>query len=622
MGRYVTVDTETNGLDPWSNRVLLMTVFDGLRTYVFDETSWPSLEGKALIAHNAQFDYKMLLADGVRYEDWRCTMLAEKILHSARPDVSYSLNAALERRLGDRIEDKADIRMSFTRMERGDRFEDWQIDYACEDVEKLWPLFWKLRYELRKRGMARTWLLENQALKPAAELEMYGLPLDWDDWNNVGRRLSKKQKQIERKISDFLWDNHYDICKEYVEERAGALSLFEGKEHMPRLPINLNSSSQKLDLFRRLGMDLRDKHGQERTDKDVMQKQQHPVADLQLQYTALSKHKSSFGPDWARPNPVTGRVHTSFNPIIATGRTSTSRPNVQQIPSDEAVRGCFKAPDGWDFHQCDYPSQEPRVTADKCRDRDLIRFFNEGLHGGDMHGFVAQKVHKVRIPPKIDGDEEALKAFYASPYKHLRQETKSVNLGLDYGLSAFSIAWDLGISVEEAEALISSILDEFPGKKKYFKWREFDLYKKGYIFTNSIVRRRYYPYDWEDHLRLRQKVRDRTADKEERSMFYRVHNSFRNKSLNFPTQSTAADMTKTAMILIRRRLIKDGYPPGKNCPVQLVNMVHDELLYCVRSDLSEYFGPVLKWGMDKAARIFLKRVEMVAYPQITKEWKK
>lgn len=621
QGKYLAIDTETTGLDPHTDSVVTLAVHDGHTTYLYDG-DWPDLSGHVLIAHNAMFDYKMMLGEGVLYDcPWACTMLGEKILHSADPMQHYSLNGLLEKYFGKTIEDKDSIRMSFKYVK--EKFSSEQVNYACEDVEFLYPLFFRLKDELRKFRLLRAWFLENHAIKPAAELEFYGLPVNWKEWNQVTHKLRQEKKQLEDNLAAYLWEHYPKECREEVQERAkGTGLLFGQEEYESTVPIKMTSSKQRLRFFSKLGMKLRDKHNKETTSKEVLKKEAHPVADRYLDIAEMNSHITKFGEKWASANPVTGRVHTRFNLIVSTGRTSSSNPNIQQIPSKKSVRDCFQAPKGFVMVGCDYPSQEPRITADKTKDRELIRFFNEGLHGGDMHGFVAQKVHGVEIPPKIDGDQEALDKFYASPHKHLRQETKKVNLGLDYGLTAFSIAWDMGWKKEKAQEVINSILDAFPGKKRYFKWRLYDLYKKGYILTNPVTKRKYFPYRWEEHLELKIKVDNKLASDAEVSEFFTAHNSFRNKSLNFPTQSTAADMTKTAMILVRKELIRNGIMPGKDCPVQLVNMVHDELLYCVREDLAEWFKPILEQAMNKAAKVFLKRVRMEAHAYISPVWEK
>ena len=295
-------------------------------------------------------------------------------------------------------------------------------------------------------------------------------------------------------------------------------------------------------LFDNLGLPVQGKTGAGKpsTDADSLRelKEDHPLPGVILEYRRFKKVESTYlQPMIDAVNPHTGRIHTEFNQAAtATGRLSSSSPNLQNIPVREQfgrqVREAFvPGRDDFQLLAADYSQIELRLLAHISGDKTLVEAFKKGR---DIHSLTAAQLNN-KSPSEVEESE--------------RRTAKVVNYGITYGLSAFGLARDLDISREEAKKYIEDYFCRYPGVKKYIEKTEQEAREKGYVCT-LWGRRRYVP--------------ELTSDD-----FYRRQFA-RRVAVNAPIQGTAADMMKKAMIDLEPRL--ENY----NC--NLLLQVHDELI--------------------------------------------
>lgn len=203
--------------------------------------------------------------------------------------------------------------------------------------------------------------------------------------------------------------------------------------------------------------------------------------------------------------------------------------------------------------------------------------------------------------------------------KEYRQKGKTLNFMISFGGSAFTLSKTLKISVEEAEKLIDSFYKGFPTLKKMFMANKKHAIDKGFIRTNSITNRIRWIPEWEEYKQLcRKNYKELTS--EERSKRAKLRGRVERKGMNTPIQGTAGDMTKTALILARTRLLDLGIRPTLDAPIKLVNVVHDEIVMEADIDKSHTAATILKDSMEEAGTYFVKSVQMNTTPVILEFW--
>jgi DNA polymerase I len=322
------------------------------------------------------------------------------------------------------------------------------------------------------------------------------------------------------------------------------LALSEEKIHrLAGEKFNINSPKQlQTVLFDKLGLPRgrKIKEGYS-TDVDVLTSlaQNHELPAEILAYRGMAKLKSTYID--ALPelvHPETGRVHTSYNQAMtATGRLSSSNPNLQNIPirtlEGKRIRQAFVAPPGWEILSADYSQIELRVLAHLSGDKALLDAF---ATGEDIHSRTASDVFGV-FPEMVNPD--------------MRRQAKVINFGVLYGMSAFGLAKELGISQKLAQAYIDSYFERYQGVRAYLDGVLALARRDGYV-TTLLNRRRYLPEIASPQAAVRQ-FAERMA-------------------INAPIQGTAADLIKVAMVRIFRRFEQEGFSAA------MIMQVHDELV--------------------------------------------
>ena len=335
------------------------------------------------------------------------------------------------------------------------------------------------------------------------------------------------------------------LLKSMSLESEQLLALSEEKIHrLTGEKFNINSPKQlQAILFEKLGLPRgrRTKEGYS-TDVDVLTSlaQSHELPAEILAYRGMAKLKSTYIdalPELVHPR--TGRVHTSYNQTVtATGRLSSSNPNLQNIPirtlEGKRIRQAFLAPPGWEIVSADYSQIELRVLAHLSGDEALLDAF---AAGDDIHSRTASDLFGV-FPEMVNPD--------------MRRQAKVINFGVLYGMSAFGLAKELGITQKLAQAYIDSYFQRYQGVRAYLDGVLAQARRDGYV-TTLLRRRRYLPEIGSPQAAVRQ-FAERMA-------------------INAPIQGTAADLIKVAMVRIFRRLAEERLSAA------MIMQVHDELVF-------------------------------------------
>ncbi|MCQ2385194.1 MAG: DNA polymerase I, partial [Clostridia bacterium] len=348
--------------------------------------------------------------------------------------------------------------------------------------------------------------------------------------------------------------------------------------------FNLNSPKQLSEmLFGKLGLPakgVRKTQNGYSTDADTLNdlRYAHPVVDMILEYRQVSKLYSTYAVGLTKVMKEDGRIHTDFKQTYTlTGRLSSAEPNLQNIPIrtplGRELRGCF-VPENPDYVllDADYSQIELRLLAAFSGDENMIRAFSSGE---DIHRKTAAAVFGVPLEEVTDD---------------MRKSAKAVNFGIVYGISAFSLAGDLGISQKKAKAYMEGYFAEYPGIRSYLDGVVADAEEKGYTET-MFGRRRDIP--------------------ELASKSYMTKAAGKRVAMNSPIQGSAADVMKIAMINVEKRLLKEGFD------ARIVMQVHDELIVEVAKEQAEKAALCLKEEMEKAVSL---PVRLTAETSIGNSW--
>ena len=356
--------------------------------------------------------------------------------------------------------------------------------------------------------------------------------------------------------------NFGDILKQQINEITKSIYTLAGEE------FNINSHQQlgKI-LFEKLKLPVykKTKNGYT-TDVEVLEKLKgkHPIIEKILEYRTLTKLNSTYV-EGLIPyiNEHTHRIHSSFHQTItATGRISSTEPNLQNIPTraelGKQIRKAFKPAEGYVYIDADYSQIELRVLAHISKDENMIYAFK---HGEDIHKQVASRILNIPI-------EEVT--------KEQRSSAKAVNFGIVYGISDYGLANQIGVSNKQAKEYINQYLEKYSGIKHFMDSVVESAKEKGYVET-LFGRRRYIP--------------------EIKSNNYMVRQFGSRVAMNTPIQGTAADIMKIAMINVYNKLKEE------NIDAKIVLQIHDELLLEVSNKDKEEAKQILKNCMEKAAKL-------------------
>ena len=554
MAEAFAFDTETTGTDPIVAELVGMSfaitegeayyvpvpaersgaqeVVEAFRTVLTDE--------KILkIGQNIKYDYLVMQNYGVELGgEMFDTMIAHYLL---QPELNHGMDylaevylkydtIKIESLIGPRGRGQKNMR---------DLAPEAICDYACEDADVTLRLKHILERELATAGADRLFYdIEMPLVCVLAYMERNGARINTDTLQETSRYFTERLQQIENDIYEMAGFTFNIASPKQVGE-----VLFE------RLKI--------VDKAKKT------KSGQYSTSEEVLEglRTKHPIVEKILDHRGLKKLLSTYVDALpALINPATGKIHTSFNQTVtATGRLSSSNPNLQNIPirneDGKEIRRAFIPEPGCEFFSADYSQIELRIMAHLSGDENLIEAFRSGE---DIHAATAAKIYHVPL-------EEVT--------REQRSRAKTANFGIIYGISVFGLAERMNVSRSEAKELIENYFATYGGVKRYMDESIAVAREKGYIET-ILHRKRYLP-DITSHNSVVRGYAERNA-------------------INAPIQGSAADIIKIAMIEIYRRFRAEGLRST------MMLQVHDELNFSVFPEEKERVQQIVIEAMESA----------------------
>lgn len=595
--KEIAVDTETEGLDFTSLKMLMLQIGDKDTQFVIDvrNTKIDKLkdifEDKSIVKifHNAKFDYKFLKNYNIQTNNIYDTYLVEKILHCGDELYGYSLSKCVKRYLD--IDLSKEARSSFNQTTSSLPFTKNQIVYGAKDVEYLIEIKQKQEQEIKLKDLEEVVRLENKVTKIFAEIEYQGLDIDQKAWSQLSHTNKEKQEQIKLQL-DELVINHPKLKKKY--HTAVQQDLFNPVSR--KTNINWDSPSQMLQLFKLLFPSLEDVNG-----KKLYKFKNNELVGKYLSYKEVSKLASTYGDSFYEHFKKNKRVHTDFNQILNTGRISSSNPNMQQIPSNNLYRNCFIPPSPeYVFVSSDYSSQELNVLAYWSNDPIFIKALQ---NNEDLHSVCAELIFSDW------GEVSEYNCMYnlnkskcdCPKHKIYRNKAKSINFGLAYGMGPHKLSDQLDISLTEAQDLIDKFFNAFPSIKKFLDQRGRFGKQNGFITTlPPFKRKRFFP-EW-------------NADYVPPKELGIIERASKNTSI----QGSSADMLKLALYYIYDYIDSNNLHDS----VKIVMTVHDQIDTICHRDFAKEWEQILTTLMEKAANVIIKNKLLKAETFISEVWSK
>ncbi|MBF1229546.1 MAG: DNA polymerase I [Haemophilus parainfluenzae] len=500
----------------------------------------PVLENPSIqkVGQNFKYDLTIFARNGIDVQGVAFdTMLESYVLNSTG---RHNMDDLAKRYLGhqtisfEEIAGKGKNQLTFNQIPL-----EQAAEYAAEDADvtmKLQQVLWeKLSKEPTLEKLFKE--MELPLLGVLSRMERRGVLIDSD-------ALFLQSNEIANRLSE-------------LEEQAYVLA---GQ------PFNLASTKQLQEiLFDKLGLPVIQKtpKGAPSTNEEVLEELafSHELPKVLVEHRGLSKLKSTYTDKLPQMvNPQTGRVHTSYHQAVtATGRLSSSDPNLQNIPirneEGRRIRQAFIAREGFTVVAADYSQIELRIMAYLSQDQGLINAFTQGK---DIHRSTAAEIFGVSLD-EVTSEQ--------------RRNAKAINFGLIYGMSAFGLSRQLGIGRADAQSYMDLYFKRYPGVQTFMHDIREKAKAQGYVET--LFGRRLYLPDINSSNGMRRKAAERVA-------------------INAPMQGTAADIIKRAMIQLDQKLQNDP-------DIAMIMQVHDELVFEVRSEKVAFYSKLIKTQMESAA---------------------
>lgn len=500
----------------------------------------PVLENPAIqkVGQNFKYDLTIFARNGIDVQGVAFdTMLESYVLNSTG---RHNMDDLAKRYLGhqtisfEEIAGKGKNQLTFNQIPL-----EQAAEYAAEDADvtmKLQQVLWeKLSKEPTLEKLFKE--MELPLLGVLSRMERRGVLIDSD-------ALFLQSNEIANRLSE-------------LEEQAYVLA---GQ------PFNLASTKQLQEiLFDKLGLPVIQKtpKGAPSTNEEVLEELafSHELPKVLVEHRGLSKLKSTYTDKLPQMvNPQTGRVHTSYHQAVtATGRLSSSDPNLQNIPirneEGRRIRQAFIAREGFTVVAADYSQIELRIMAHLSQDQGLINAFTQGK---DIHRSTAAEIFGVALD-EVTSEQ--------------RRNAKAINFGLIYGMSAFGLSRQLGIGRSDAQSYMDLYFKRYPGVQTFM--HDIREKAKAQSYVETLFGRRLYLPDINSSNGMRRKAAERVA-------------------INAPMQGTAADIIKRAMIQLDQKLQNDP-------DIAMIMQVHDELVFEVRSEKVAFYSELIKTQMESAA---------------------
>ena len=569
----IGLDTETTGLDCWTDKLKLLQLGNRdiqivIDCFTIDIENYRSIlenPSKTFLGWNLKFDLKWLYRHNIFPYNVYDGYLAEKLLWLGYPAGLHplSLKYASEHYIG--VERDKSIRGKVIWA----GLTDDVIRYSANDVRYLEDIILVQYEELKRKQLTKAIRVENMFVIPLAYTEYCGIHLDVEKWK---AKMIKDQKKLNDSLKALnTWvTTHYPNDKRFTKVDLQG-DLWNGFNTEPQCMINWDSPKQVQILLEELGfnLDVKDKKTggiKKSIDAKVIKPQKNvsDIAPIYLAYKEASKVTSTYGQNVLNQiNKVSGRIHTNYSQLGADTTRITSGGkdgnieyiNLLNMPSDEETRACFTAEKGNSWISIDYSGQETYLLASIANDKAVIKELTEG--SGDIHSLTAFLSYK-EIPR--DTPIKDIKKLY----HNLRQEAKGIEFSINYGGDANTISQNKGIPIEEAQKIYNAYMDGFQGIKAYQSFRRKDWFNKGYILLNPITGHKAFIYDWEDLVSIRKAMNepgywDEYRRKKEMGDFenpqvVEVRHFFKRKSvsekqsINYPIQASGSMCLRYSLI--------------------------------------------------------------------------
>jgi DNA polymerase I-like protein with 3'-5' exonuclease and polymerase domains len=597
------VDTETEGFDFLTKKMIMFQIGDEVNQFVID-TRYVSiepfrniLESKSIIKilHNVKFDYKVIKkwAD-IELENVHDTMLAEQVIHCGKQNYGYGLKDLANRYLGLSMD--KEVRNRFINL-AGQPFDKDQIVYGANDVKYLCAMRKMQLQSIQSFELEKVLELENSAALAFADIEYNGIPLDISGWKDIASNSYEEALKREKELDTAVLSDPrlHKFKAKYIQA-----DMFTPVEELRKVNIKWSSPTQVLKVFKTYLPELENVNGKE----IMIHSKKFPIIGQYIKYKESMKLATSYGEEFLKNVRVDGRIHTSFNQILNTGRVASNSPNMQQIPADNKFRNCFVANEGYVYVSADYSSQELCIIAEGSKDPVWHKVLEEGQ---DLHSVCADLVYGEEWIDAAEDDCVYLKSRQKCDcpgHKKLRTNVKTVNFGLAYGMGPHKLAWTLDISNEEAEDLIAKYFQAFPSIGKFLENLGNYGKTRGHIRTYSPFRRIRWFENWFAGI-----AKDRTKLGE--------LGSIERASKNTPIQGTGADMTKLALVKIREYL-----KANPRFDVKVVMTVHDQIDTICKVEQANEWKVVMAELMEQAGAEILPSGLLKADPNISDKWEK
>jgi len=573
----VSFDTETTSIDSMQADIvgLSLSVEPGIACYVPLAHDYPGAPaqlsrehvlatlkpffedaGRPKMGQHAKYDINILSNYGIHLRGLKHDSMLESYVWNATA-TRHDMDSLAKKYLDvdtikyEQVAGKGAKQIPFSHVD-----VDTACRYAAEDADitlrlhhALWP---KLESEPTLRSVYEN--IEIPLIPVLASMEQRGVLIDVSELRMQSQQLGKRMLELQQEA-------------------------WKGAGH----EFNLDSPKQlQAVLFDELGLPIKVKTptGQPSTNEEALEAiaDDHALPRLILDYRGLAKLRSTYTDKLAEMvNPRTGRVHTSYHQgSVATGRVSSSDPNLQNIPirteEGRRIRQAFVAPEGWVVLAADYSQIELRIMAHLSGDEGLLKAFHEG---GDVHRATAAEVFGI-APAEVTTNQ--------------RRAAKAINFGLMYGMSAFGLARQLGVDRGEASDYMARYFARYPGVHAFMEATRQQAHRDGYVET--LFGRRLYL----ENLHARNQALRAGAER---------------AAVNAPMQGTAADIIKRAMIAVH------GWLGTRNDDAHMLMQVHDELVFEVRKDVVEEVRAGVIERMSGAAQL---SVPLLVEAGVGKNW--
>lgn len=493
--------------------------------------------GVPKVGQNLKYDIQVLRRWGIELAGVVADTLLESYLID--PDQPHNLDALALKYLNHKNISYEDVAGSGrSQVSFAEVSIEKAAEYSCEDADVTLRLHHKLAAQMKEQNLERLYRdVEVPLIGVLSDMEFHGVLVDETLLKRMSVDLEKEMKSVEQRI--------YSIAGETFNIQS------------PKQLSKILFEKLKLPVIKKTKTGVS-------TDESVLVQlgENHEICQVILKFRELGKLRSTYVEGLlGQIHPQTGRVHTSYNQTVtATGRLSSSNPNLQNIPIGAdpryEIRSVFVAPPGTELFSADYSQIELRLLADMSGDKELLRAFQ---NDEDVHEFTGRLIFGVK---EVSPDQ--------------RRVAKTINFGVVYGQTPYGLSQTLRISPSKAKEFIDRYFERYSGIHKFLRELAEAARKTGYAVTR-MGRRRYIP-EISSQNRMRREMAERTA-------------------INMPLQGTAADLIKCAMVAIHDELKRENFQS------RMIMQVHDELVFEVATAEKAKVEQLVRTKMESAMKL-------------------